>query len=115
VLVEGLDADADGQAGAVPAVGEGVGGAGHAGVEKVADDLAGVAETEVADVGSGMGKAGQVGEGGSGPLQAVLHPAAMDRRLDEGHRIGQRSQDEIDDSGFDRGIQARHSLPGGGR
>jgi hypothetical protein len=37
----------------------------------------------------------------------VLHPTAANRRLDEGDRIRQRPQDEIDDSGFDDGIQAR--------
>ena len=102
-----VDGDADGDAGAVPVGGEGVGGAGHAGVQKVADDLAGRAQAEFGEVGAGVGNGGQRREGGSGPLQAVLHPAAANRRLDERHRIGQRPQDEIDDSGFDHGIQAR--------
>jgi len=106
-LAEGVDADAHRQAGAVAAGGEGVGRAGHAGVEQVADDLAGGAEAEVADVGTAVGNRGQRGEGGGGPLQAVLHPAAANRRLDERHRVRQGPEHDVDDSGFDHGIQAR--------
>ena len=104
---ERVDADAHRHAGAVAAGGEGVGAAGHAGVEQVADDLAGGAEAELADVGPWVGDGSQRREGGSGPLQAVLHPAAANRRLDERHRVRQGPQDEVDDSGFDHGIQAR--------
>jgi hypothetical protein len=114
LLAKGVDADPHRHAGAVGAGCERVGRAGHGGVEEVADDLAGGAEAELADVGAGVGNGGQVGKGGRGPLQAVLRAAAANRRLDGCHRIRQRSQDEIDDSGFDHGIQARLSLPAGG-
>ncbi|MCA1845337.1 MAG: hypothetical protein LC792_19515 [Actinobacteria bacterium] len=57
------------------------------GVEQVADDLAGWAEPEFADVGGRVGHGGQRGESGCGPGEPVLDPTATNRRLDESHRI----------------------------